>query len=87
MGDVRSIALLAGGPECPEPLEYLRDWLYAVHGRSGVGMSGIAALSWPTLDAWARHMGLRPDRAEIDALFMLDGVLLAPGELKLGEAE
>lgn len=81
-GHADSLRILEGGPECPEPLEYLRDWLYAVHARSGVGMSGFAPLSWPAYDAWARHWGVTPDRAEEDALFLLDGIMLAPGDMK-----
>jgi hypothetical protein len=42
---------------------------------------GPAPLSWVTLDAWDRMTGARPDGEEIAALFTLDGVLIAPGEM------
>ncbi len=48
-------------------------------------MNGASPLSWPTLDAWSRHTGARPTPEEIDALFMLDGILLNPGPVKTAE--
>jgi hypothetical protein len=66
------------GPECPESLGYLLEWARQLHGRSGVGMNGFAPMTWATLDAWARWTGNIPDRDEIDALFILDAVLLSP---------
>lgn len=61
---------------------YLRDWLYELHGRSGMTDHGPAPLSWPALDAWARMTGRKPDTSETDALFSLDAVLLAPGSME-----
>ena len=74
--------MLAGGPECPQPLRYLLADLYAVHGRSGMTQAGIAPLAWTTLDAWSRLTGLTLAREEIDALFTLDTVLSHPGEMQ-----
>jgi hypothetical protein len=45
---------------------------------------GIVPLSWPTVDAWSRHMGYHPEPCELDVLFTLDGVLIAPGEMREG---
>jgi hypothetical protein len=70
----------SGTPECPESLAYLLSWLRALNGRSGVGMNGFAPLTWSTLDAWARWTGNLPDPADIDALFLLDSVMLFPGD-------
>jgi hypothetical protein len=41
-------------------------------------MSGFAPLSWATVDAWARWTGNFPDHEDIDALFVLDAVMLNP---------
>jgi hypothetical protein len=61
---------------------YLCDWLYELHGRSGMNEHGYAPLSWPSVAAWSQFSGRVPDRAEQDALFLLDSVLLSPGEMK-----
>jgi hypothetical protein len=43
-------------------------------------MNGFAPLSWATLDAWARLTGNVPDQEDIDSLFLLDSVMLFPGD-------
>lgn len=73
-----SARLALEGPECPASLLYLLGLAYAVHGRSGVGMSGLAPLSWTTLDAMCRLSALTLDAEDIDGLFVLDSVMLNP---------
>lgn len=63
------------GPTVPASLAYLRDWLYQLVGRSGVGMSGAAPLSYGTVADWARLTGNEPTPDDIDALFFLDAAL------------
>jgi hypothetical protein len=67
-------------PECPESLEYLKRWLYALHGRSGEGMNGAVRLTYTTIVDWARLMDVWPTSAEVDALMMLDALLSNPGD-------
>jgi hypothetical protein len=54
--------------------------LYELHGRSGVGMSGPAPLSYSTIADWSRLKGVVILPEEIDALLLLDSVMLFPGE-------
>lgn len=74
----------ANAPPFPEALLYLHTWIYALHGRSGVGMNGFAPLSYVTIDAWSRLTGARPDAEDVDALIRLDAVLLNPDAGKNG---
>lgn len=74
--------MLDGGPECPEPLAYLLGWCYQLHGRSGMTEHGVSPLMWTTVDAWSRLTGNVLVQEEIDTLFLLDGILIAPGEMK-----
>lgn len=66
------------GPELPEPLRYLYEWVMEVHGRSGVDMSGLSPLTYQTIAVWARLMDRRPRPHEVEALLTLDAVLLFP---------
>lgn len=68
------------GPEYPETAEYLREMLFELHGRSGVGMSGLAPLSYSTIVDWMRLKGVVVAPEEIDALLLLDSAMIAPGE-------
>lgn len=69
-------AKMLKGPKCPEEFAYLREWLYQLYGRSGVGgMGDTAPLSWREIHAWAEFHGLRPSPDELDALMLLDSVL------------
>ena len=43
------------GPGPPDALRYLLEWSDDLYGRSGVGLNGLAPLTWETLDAWARR--------------------------------
>lgn len=66
------------GPPVPEAFVYLRRWLYELHGRSGVGMNGFAPLSYATIAYWADLTGQIVEPFEVEALLMLDGILLHP---------
>lgn len=67
-------------PEYPEGLSYLLGWLEELVGRSGVGMDGLAPLTWQTLDAWADRTGRHPTPEECTALMLLDGAYRHPDE-------
>ena len=70
-------AAILQGPELPESVGYLRDWLYQLHGTSGVAMDGAAPLSWSTIRDWASFVGIDPPPTEdeVSALRMLDALL------------
>lgn len=40
-------------------------------------MNGFAPLSWGTLGDWSRLTGNVPDAEDLDALFILDSVMLS----------
>jgi len=64
-------------PEYPEELEYLVEWVYQLHGRSGVGMSTVAPLSYATVETWIRVMDIQfIEPYHIEALMVLDAALL-----------
>lgn len=65
-------------------LEYLVGWAYALHGRSGVGMAGVAPLGYTTIEAWSRLTGTQLEPYEVNALIALDAVLCSP---ETGEEE
>lgn len=70
----------------PDEVEYLIDWTYELVGRSGVGMSGVAPLTYTTVEAWARlkDIGeLHP--MEVEALLLFDSILLTRKETTGGE--
>lgn len=67
------------GPEFPDVLSYLYVWVMELCGRSGVGLSGVAPLTYATLNAWQQQMKVRELRpSEVKALFRLDVVLRHP---------
>lgn len=65
-------------PSYPSALGYLLEWAYALFGRSGVGMSGLAPLGYGTIESWARLRGEDPTPMEVVALMELDGVFRDP---------
>jgi hypothetical protein len=78
-GDATAQAALEDdGPECPETLEYLKEWAYTLNGRSGEGMNGYARLTYSTITGWAQWTGNSPSPADVEALFLLDAILLHP---------
>jgi hypothetical protein len=48
-------------------------------------MNGYSPLTWETLDAWARWTGNVPDQEDLDALFILNSVMLVPDPPKDAE--
>lgn len=62
-------------PEYPDELTYLLNWAYALVGRSGAGMAGLAPLSHAEVQAWALLTDARPEPWEIGALMELDAAL------------
>lgn len=66
------------GPEPPETMLYLMEWAYALCGRSGASMEGLAPVSYGTIEAWSRLMGVTPDPLEVRALITLDSVIRHP---------
>ena len=66
------------GPPCPDTLEHLKVWAHELHGRSGVGMGGVAPVSHREIEAWARLTHRQPTALEVEALRVLDAVLRHP---------
>lgn len=63
----------------PPELDYLRTWLFELHGRSGASSAGLAPLSWTTFKHWREETGNVVHPWEKRALMDLDAVLLNPG--------
>ena len=72
--------------ECPQLMEDYVLWAYQLHGRSGVGMAGVAPLSYTNVEAWMRLMDISLEPYEIDALMVLDAAMIA-GRSKRGTDE
>src|SRR5690242_10545749 len=68
------------GPPVPASLAYLRSILYQLHGRSGASMGGLLPLSDTTVRHWCENNGIQLEPGEIEALKMLDGVLLSEAQ-------
>lgn len=60
------------GPPYPEELRYLHEWFLELDSARGEGMMGLAPLTYPQVDAWARLQDRRPRPHEVRALFRLD---------------
>ncbi len=65
------------GREYPEDVRYLDMWRMELHGRSGVGMSGPAPLSYSTITAWSALTGNEPTPDDVRALLRLDAAMFA----------
>lgn len=76
----KTAAAMLKGPAAPPELAYLLELVREVHGRSGVGMNGLAPLTYSTIAHWMRLRDHRLLPHEVDALIMLDLALLHPGE-------
>lgn len=46
-----------------------------LYARSGIGMNGVAPLSYTTIADWAQLTGRCPTLMEVDALVELDAVM------------
>lgn len=69
----------------PERLAYLREWLYNVHGTSGVTMDGFAPVTVRAILDWASGVGIHPlpTEDEMSALRMLDAILITASRPKV----
>ena len=70
------------GPAPPPALEYLLRWSVELYGRSGVGMSGLAPLSFTSIRVWATLMQYELEPYEVVALLRLDAVRMHPPKLE-----
>ena len=75
------------GPEFPENLAYLWAWVMELHGRSGVGMAGLAPLSYTTIRDWSELTDQYPDPDEVQGLMALDAVLRAGPSATVAKSE
>ena len=57
---------------------YLVEWAYALCGRSGATMGGIAPLSFTTIRDWAMLMNRHITPLEVQALLAIDAVIREP---------
>ena len=81
MGSKEAQKELEQAPDCPEEVEYLVEWSQALYGRSGVGMSGAAPLSYQTIETWARLMDIgKLSPLEVEALILLDTAFIPEDE-------
>lgn len=70
------------GPQCPEPLRYLRTWLYRMHGKSGIGMSGAQPLTPSTVLDFCKAFDVQFDPWEIELLLEADVAIIAAANKK-----
>lgn len=66
-------------PDYPAAVEYLREWVMQLHGRSGVGMGGLSPLSYTTIADWSRLKRVDVLPHEVEAVIILDSILFSPG--------
>lgn len=75
------------GPDAPESLGYLHELLGQLHGRSGAGMNGLAPLTFETIESFCRLKDVQLNAFEIDALLLLDTILLYPEAIASDDAD
>lgn len=68
------------GPGCPEELEYLVSWGFQLYGRSGIGMEGVAPLSYATVSHWSELTDTPLEPYEVEALMRVDAAIRNPEE-------
>lgn len=78
MAQAEELEEILAGPECPPAMKYLLDWLDELYGRSGATMDGLAPLSWPSIESWARMTRRSPLYHEIMALMLMDSIRRDP---------
>lgn len=66
------------GPPAPVALEYLLQWSWELHGRSGVSADGLAPLSFTAIRDWAVLTEREIEPHEVQALLMMDAVRRNP---------
>lgn len=72
-------------PDYPDCVQYLWTWVIELHGHSGVGMNGLAPLTYESIMSWAVLKGVQPTPYEVEALLSLDATLRAGKEEKTDE--
>lgn len=81
-GNADALAKLTA-PEYADCVDYLWKWALELHGRSGVGMSGLAPLTYEAIMAWAALRGVQPTPSEVKALIdITDALNAGSGERK-----
>ena len=76
-GDAKAIAMLEE-PEVPDEIAHLREYLFELHGRSGIGFNGINPLTYNTVMDWMRLTGIELSPAEVRVLLDGDWILCNP---------
>ncbi len=66
-------------PHYPEHLEYLLDWVETLYGRSGANMAGANPLSPVVLAEWAKLMDIDLHPFEVEAVLLLDSIMIYAG--------
>ena len=76
-GAVLARKILGEEPDLPEDFEFMVEWVYALHGRSGASMAGLLPLSYTTVEAWVKLMDIHYiEPYHIEALLVLDAAML-----------
>jgi hypothetical protein len=70
------------GPPVPEEVAYLKRWAVELYGRSGIGMSGLAPLTYSTLESWMRLKGVVLEPYEVEALMAIDMAMMPDMDAK-----
>jgi hypothetical protein len=79
-GSAKARARLDTLPQMPDALGYLWAWFMELDVARGVDMNGPVALSYLTIDAWARLTDRRLSPDEVQGIMMLDLALRHPGD-------
>lgn len=64
-------------PPLPEALAYLWQAFLRLHGRRGGNGFAINPISWPDIDAFTRHSGMRLAPWEVETIEELDNLYRA----------
>lgn len=67
-------------PEFPVALTYLWGWVHEIRQGLGVGMDGLASLTWTALEAWQRLTDRLLQPHEVEAVFAVDAALRWTGD-------
>lgn len=67
-------------PPCPPQIQYLVEMAQALWGRSGASQVGLLPLSPTVLKDFCILTGEEIEPHEVEALFLLDAVMLHPGK-------
>lgn len=62
------------GPRMPQTLAHVWGWFLELSAARRTGFSGVAAIGWADIDAWARLTGSRPRPWEVQLIRRLDDV-------------